>query len=255
MRRDLQLCRVAIFPDSPRANFEYAFFLQKAGRMEEALPLLEKTTEADPAYEEPYFFYGDLMVKQGRHEQAIPHLKKAVENRPDYVAARVTLARAMMSLKQWDEAIEELQEAVRIEPRHPHADSNLDAQKDLTVFLNERRCFFRSRMSDVKKLAHHRGGNANHGDVEVSQQLIFRRLEAIASKLVEVQEARRARVDSGGNACLQADGGIDAERASAVPVPVKVDQAGTQIFPAEVPRIRSRAPRPATPRRPRSCRR
>src|SRR5438067_8263937 len=75
--------------------------------------------EADPDYEEPFFFYGDLLVRQGRDEEAIPILRKAIQNRTDYVPARVTLSRALMNLTKWPEAIAELVETIRLDPRHP----------------------------------------------------------------------------------------------------------------------------------------
>lgn len=109
----------ARFPGSARANFEYAFHLQKSGRFEECLPYLKKAMEIDPGYEEPFFFYGDVLVKRAEYEEAIPPLRKAIGNRPDYVAARVTLGRAWMGLKKWDAAIAELQEAARQQPDHP----------------------------------------------------------------------------------------------------------------------------------------
>ena len=110
---------VARFPGSARANFEYAFHLQKSGRFEECLPYLKKAMEIDPNYEEPFFFYGDVLVKRAQYEEAIPPLRRAIENRPDYVAARVTLGRAWMGLRKWDAAITELQQAARQQPDHP----------------------------------------------------------------------------------------------------------------------------------------
>ena len=107
------------FPDSARANFEYGFHLQKAGRIDESLAALKTAMAADSTYEEPFFFYGDLLVRQGHDEEAIPYLRKAIENRTDYVPARVTLSRALMNLKNWPAAIAELEETIRVDPRHP----------------------------------------------------------------------------------------------------------------------------------------
>jgi tetratricopeptide (TPR) repeat protein len=107
------------FPASARANFEYGFHLQKAGRIEETLAALKKAMAADSTYEEPFFFYGDLLVRQGHDEEAIPYLRQAIQNRTDYVPARVTLSRALMNLKKWPEAIAELEETIRVDPHHP----------------------------------------------------------------------------------------------------------------------------------------
>jgi len=107
------------FPASARANFEYAFHLQKNGAISEALERLQIAMKADPSYEEPFFFYGNLLVDQDRNAEAIPYLRKAIKDRNDYVPARVVLARAFMNLGKWDEAIAELNETVRLDPKHP----------------------------------------------------------------------------------------------------------------------------------------
>ena len=46
------------YPNSARANFEYAWHLQKDGRFEEALPFLRRAIEIDPTYEEPHSSMG-----------------------------------------------------------------------------------------------------------------------------------------------------------------------------------------------------
>ena len=107
------------FPDSARANFEYAYHLQKGGKIEEAEQRLQQSMKQDPSYEEPFFFYGNLLVDQDRAADAIPYLEKAIQNRRDYVPARVVLARALMNLKKWQEALAELDETVALDPKHP----------------------------------------------------------------------------------------------------------------------------------------
>jgi len=117
--RELAKQTVARFPDSARANFEYAFHLQKDGELSNALMYLKKAMKTDAHYEEPFFFYGNLLVDQDQSAEAIPYLKKAIENRNDYVPARVVLARALMKLEKWDEAIAELKETMQLDPSHP----------------------------------------------------------------------------------------------------------------------------------------
>jgi len=107
------------FPTSARANFEYAFHLQKDGKISEALERLQAAMKADPSYEEPFFFYGNLLVDQSLNKEALPYLQKAIEDRTDYVPARVVLARALMNLSKWDDAIAELNATIRLDPKHP----------------------------------------------------------------------------------------------------------------------------------------
>jgi tetratricopeptide (TPR) repeat protein len=107
------------FPDSARANFEYAYHLQKEGKIEEAEKRLQRSMKLDPAYEEPFFFYGNLLVDQDRSAEAIPYLEKAIQNRHNYVPARVVLARALVNLDKWSDAIAALNETVALDPKHP----------------------------------------------------------------------------------------------------------------------------------------
>jgi len=107
------------FPDSARANFEHAWYLQRSGRASESVSFLKKAMALDPAYEEPFFFYGGILLDEGRTEEAIEPLQTAVRNRPDYTGASVALGRALMELERYDEAVRVLEEAARLAPNHP----------------------------------------------------------------------------------------------------------------------------------------
>ncbi len=107
------------FPQSARAVFEFAFHLQRAGRREEALPLLEKAVALDPSYEEPLYFSGDLLLLEDRYEEAASRLRAAIRIRPDYVAACVSLAKALMALERYGEAVTELEACSKANPVHP----------------------------------------------------------------------------------------------------------------------------------------
>jgi Flp pilus assembly protein TadD len=108
-----------MFPDSARANFEFAYELHRAGRPSEGLPYLKKAMDADPNYEEPFFFLGETLTKEGRSEEAIEPLRKATALKPDYIAAWVALARALMNAGRVEEARDELLRAVQKDPDHP----------------------------------------------------------------------------------------------------------------------------------------
>ena len=109
----------AKFPNSARAVFEHAFHLQRVGRLEEALPLLDKAMQLDPSYEEPLFFSGELLLLEDRNEEAATRLRAALRIRPDYVAACVSLAKALMALDRLQEAIGELDACSKASPTHP----------------------------------------------------------------------------------------------------------------------------------------
>ncbi len=107
------------FPDSARANFEYGFHLNLQGKTASAMEYLQKSMAEDPAYEEPFFLYGNLLVDQGHDAEAIPYLKTAIRNRNDFVPARVVLARALMNQQKWQDAIAELHATIDLDPKHP----------------------------------------------------------------------------------------------------------------------------------------
>lgn len=120
----LELTRGAAekFPASARANFEYAYQLRRAGLREESLPFLKKAMEADAAYEEPYFFYGDSLLLEDRYEEAAANLRAALKIRPDYMPACIALAKALMGQDKLDDAAAELQRCSQSNEKHaqPH---------------------------------------------------------------------------------------------------------------------------------------
>ena len=107
------------FPNVARANFEYAYELDRAGRSDEALAFLKAAINADPNYEEPFFLHGEILSRASRWEEAIPAFRRAIELKHDYTAARVALGRALMNIGRYNEAESELLRAVSIVPDHP----------------------------------------------------------------------------------------------------------------------------------------
>jgi predicted Zn-dependent protease len=107
------------FPQSARTNFEYGFQLQKAGLTEESVPYLKKSMELDPAYEEPFFFYGRILIQDEQYAEAAAYLRTALKIRPDYVAACVALARALLETDKTEETVTELKKCAGLSPTHP----------------------------------------------------------------------------------------------------------------------------------------
>ncbi len=109
----------AKFPRSARAQFEHAWYLQRAGNTDAALRQLERTISLDASYDEPHFFLGGILLDQGQLAEALPHLESAVKLRPDYTAASVALGRALMELERFEDAIAVLEAAAARAPQHP----------------------------------------------------------------------------------------------------------------------------------------
>ncbi|MEP7364864.1 MAG: tetratricopeptide repeat protein [Acidobacteriota bacterium] len=110
---------LARFPNNPRAHFELAYELHRAGRTAEGQPHLERAMQAAEPWEEPFYFYGELLVQQNRPADAVAPLRRAIEIRRDYIAAWIMLARALMAQNKFDDARAELLRAVEINPKHP----------------------------------------------------------------------------------------------------------------------------------------
>lgn len=110
---------VRSFPELGRANFEYAYELNRTGRPEEAAPFLKKAMEADPTYEEPFFLHGEILSRASRWDESIAAYRHAIQLRRDYIIAWIALGRALMSAGRYDEAEVELLRAVEISPKHP----------------------------------------------------------------------------------------------------------------------------------------
>lgn len=107
------------FPASARASFEHAWFLQRGGRAADSAVFLQKAMTLDPAYEEPFYFYGTMLLDEGKLAESVAPLRQAIGNRSAYTLASVALGRALMELDRLDEARTTLEEAARQDLRHP----------------------------------------------------------------------------------------------------------------------------------------
>jgi tetratricopeptide (TPR) repeat protein len=109
----------AKFPQFARAQFEHAWYLQRAGRTDAAMRQLERAISLDANYDEPHFFLGGILLDQGKLSEALPHLETAVKLRPDYTAASVALGRALMELERFEDAVAVLESAAGKAAQHP----------------------------------------------------------------------------------------------------------------------------------------
>ncbi len=93
------------------------------GRLEEAIAECLRAIEIDPEFGNPYNDIGVYLMQQGRLEEAIPWLEKAKQ------AARyeprqfpfMNLARIYLRQGRWWDALRELEEAIRVAPRDVQA--------------------------------------------------------------------------------------------------------------------------------------
>ncbi|MFQ5895804.1 MAG: tetratricopeptide repeat protein [Nitrospinota bacterium] len=97
LERAIELCQKAITTDPDFGNpyNDIGAYLIQMGRAEEAIPWLERATEAS-RYESPQFPHmnlGRVYLRQHNYQEAARSFERALEIDPNYRPARVQLAR------------------------------------------------------------------------------------------------------------------------------------------------------------------
>ncbi|MFN4144491.1 MAG: tetratricopeptide repeat protein [Runella sp.] len=95
--------------------------LLKAGNVAEALPLLQKASQADPNNEVIRLYLANAYVNASRPNEALVECQKALEIFPEYLGAMTTMAIAYINLNQNDNAIFMLSEVLTQDPTNRDA--------------------------------------------------------------------------------------------------------------------------------------
>ncbi len=93
------------------------------GRVKEAIAECLRAIEIDPEFGNPYNDIGVYLMQQGRIEEAIPWLEKAKQAKR-YEPRQfpfMNLARIYLKQGRWWDGLRELEEAVRVAPGDVHA--------------------------------------------------------------------------------------------------------------------------------------
>ena len=72
---------VELLPEDAEAHSNLGLALAMKGQLDAAIPHLEKAVEINPAAFEGHFNLGRILAAQGKFEQAIPHFEEAVNCR------------------------------------------------------------------------------------------------------------------------------------------------------------------------------
>ncbi|GIW42206.1 MAG: hypothetical protein KatS3mg076_2783 [Candidatus Binatia bacterium] len=98
-------------------------------RIEEAIEECKKAIEIDPDFGNPYNDIGSYLIRLGKLDEAIPWLERAIEapryeprHYPHCNLGRIYFAKGMLQ-----RAIEEFEKALAIEPNYPFARAALEA--------------------------------------------------------------------------------------------------------------------------------
>lgn len=99
------------------------------GRITEAITECERAISVDPEFGNPWNDIGAYLIEQGKHREAIPYLEKATQARryECYHYAHYNLGRACQALGMREKAEEEYRKALQFEPDYPPARDALGA--------------------------------------------------------------------------------------------------------------------------------
>lgn len=116
-RRSIAVCPTA------EAHTFLGWTLSSQARLEEATAECLKAIDVDPEFGNPYNDIGVYLMQQGRLEEAIPWLekaKKASRYEPRHFPF-MNLGRVYLKRGEWWKALSEFEGAVRVAPHDPEA--------------------------------------------------------------------------------------------------------------------------------------
>lgn len=107
---------VAKRPSNPRAHNNLGLFLEKAGKIPEAIAQLEQALRIKPEYTDARNNLGEALVRAGRIPEAMVQLEQVLVTNPDMAGPHVNIGNALFQTGKVPEAITEYEHALRIEP-------------------------------------------------------------------------------------------------------------------------------------------
>jgi len=109
---------IALDPSGAVAHEWYAMSLGLAGRLEEAIPMYQKSFRLNPRGPvASYVSYGTALVGAGRFEEATSAYKKVLQQLPDNFLAHLGLAFTYSMMGREQEARAEAAEVLRLNPK------------------------------------------------------------------------------------------------------------------------------------------
>lgn len=106
---------------------DFVLSLLQAGKLEEAVPLLEGMSRASPKDAQVLYNLGIAYSELGQFDEAIIRLKKAVQLDPKHAHAWTGIGVAYQRLGKRDQALEPMKRAVEADPSDGYARRNLGA--------------------------------------------------------------------------------------------------------------------------------
>ena len=114
------------FPDDESLLFEYGLQLERSGRLEEAITVMERILLINPDHAEALNFIGYSWADTNRNlEKALDYINRAMELKPDNGYIQDSLGWAYFRLGDLERAREELLGALVLLPNDPHIHEHL----------------------------------------------------------------------------------------------------------------------------------
>lgn len=112
-------------PNHPLVLVNFATMLRKAGRLEAAITVLQKTVDAAPDFAKAWSELGITALRAGRPQQALVALTRSVALLPDSVPSWHALGNALHAGGDMEAAEAAFRKVISLAPEHPSASSNL----------------------------------------------------------------------------------------------------------------------------------
>ncbi len=101
-------------PNHPIAHENYAIFLTRMGRFDEAIREMKRSLELDPVSLNGNTMMGIALSLARRDEDAIPWFRRVLAMDPNFLRAHFGLGQALVHERRYQEAIAEFQKAVEL---------------------------------------------------------------------------------------------------------------------------------------------
>jgi len=112
-------------PDYSEAHNNLGVVLQRAGRIPEAIAHYEQALRFNPRYADPYYNLGIALERSGRTREAIACYEQALRLNPGFAEAHNNLGNALVRLGRVQEAFGHWDQALRLNPDFAEAHNNL----------------------------------------------------------------------------------------------------------------------------------
>jgi serine/threonine protein kinase/Tfp pilus assembly protein PilF len=108
---------IELNPNLPSARFDYASYLESAGKLDDALRELETARELDPLSTSPINLLAVCHFFRREYDKALEQWRKSLEISPNSPIAHWNLFHVYMAKSMFGEAITELEERLKLEGR------------------------------------------------------------------------------------------------------------------------------------------